>query len=179
MKGLVFTEFIEMVESQMGFETVHEIIENANLPSQGIYTAVGTYPEEEMVSLLVELNRKTNIPIPDLLESFGQYLFERFTKLYSHFLEGKNSTFEFLEKLEDYIHVEVLKLYPDALLPTIDTRSEGTNQMTLSYKSPRKLSALALGLIKGCAKHFGEELSIQQITVKKDGTEVNFILTKE
>ena len=32
MKGIVFTEFLEMVEDQFGLETVDDIIEAADLP---------------------------------------------------------------------------------------------------------------------------------------------------
>jgi hypothetical protein len=35
MKGVVFTEFIEMVESDFGFETVDRIIEAADTSTQG------------------------------------------------------------------------------------------------------------------------------------------------
>ena len=43
MKGIVFTEFLEMVEEKYGLEMVDDIIENANLQSHGAYTSVGTY----------------------------------------------------------------------------------------------------------------------------------------
>ncbi len=58
MKGIVFTEFLEMVEDKFGLETVDSIIENSNLPSEGIYTSVGTYDFNEMVSLITSLHKK-------------------------------------------------------------------------------------------------------------------------
>ena len=42
MKGLVFTEFLELVDEQFSFETCEQIIEMSDLPSGGIYTSVGT-----------------------------------------------------------------------------------------------------------------------------------------
>jgi hypothetical protein len=57
MKGLVFREFIDLVETKFGDDIVDEIIEAADLPSGGAYPAVGTYPHSEMVSLVVELSR--------------------------------------------------------------------------------------------------------------------------
>ena len=50
MKGIVFTEFLEMVETKFGLETVDNIIENSDLKSEGIYTSVGTYDFNEMVT---------------------------------------------------------------------------------------------------------------------------------
>lgn len=179
MKGLIFTEFIEMVEQEMGFEMVHNIISESHLPSEGIYTAVGTYPMAEMLELLTQLSKRTKIEIPELLFTFGKHLFSRFSVLYAHFFEGKNSAFELLENIEDYIHVEVLKLYPDAALPTIDVLKQDDSNMQLIYRSPRKLSQLAVGLMTGCAEHFKEEIEISEIKYIDGGSEVWFQLVKK
>ena len=40
MKGIVFTEFLDMVEKEFGYETVDHIIENSELSSNGIYTCL-------------------------------------------------------------------------------------------------------------------------------------------
>ena len=75
MKGVVFTEFLEMVESKFGLETVDNIIENSNLPSEGIYTSVGTYSFNEMVSLITSLSTEVKTPVGDLIYAFGLFLF--------------------------------------------------------------------------------------------------------
>ena len=43
MKGVVFTEFLEMVEQKFGMEMVNALIENNELSTDGVYSAVGTY----------------------------------------------------------------------------------------------------------------------------------------
>jgi len=73
MKGIIFVEFLEMVEGIIGAEATEELIEESNLPSKGVYTTVGTYDDAEIVSLLVNLQKRTNLPIPDLLQTFGAY----------------------------------------------------------------------------------------------------------
>jgi PleD family two-component response regulator len=40
MKGIVFTEFLEMVENRFSEHTVDQLIEQVDLPSKGIYTSV-------------------------------------------------------------------------------------------------------------------------------------------
>ncbi|MBA2648463.1 MAG: hypothetical protein H0U75_02495 [Legionella sp.] len=42
MKGIILTEFLEMVEVMFTAEMVENIIEDANLPNNGAYTDVGT-----------------------------------------------------------------------------------------------------------------------------------------
>lgn len=46
MKGIIFTEFLDMVDEQFGFEVTEHIIEKAKhqLSTGGSYSAVGTYP---------------------------------------------------------------------------------------------------------------------------------------
>ena len=41
MKGMVFIEFLELVEEKFGLEMVDNIIEQSNLESEGVYTLVG------------------------------------------------------------------------------------------------------------------------------------------
>ena len=67
MKGIVFTEFIEMVEQTFGYEMVDDLIESNDLPSGGSYTTIGTYEHGEMISLVTTLSQRTKAPVPDLL----------------------------------------------------------------------------------------------------------------
>lgn len=95
MKGIVFTEFMEMVEVGHGYDMVDKIITDVNPESGGAYTAIGTYPHSEMVSLIVSLSKQTNVSVPDLLHTFGRYLFDTFVKNYPSFLKSlkRHSTF--------------------------------------------------------------------------------------
>ena len=55
MKGIVFREFIDMVESQFSVDTADAIIGASALSTHGAYTTVGTYPHQEMVDLVSNL----------------------------------------------------------------------------------------------------------------------------
>ena len=98
MKGIVFSESLELVEEKFGLETVDHLIESTELASGGAYTAVGTYPHSEMVALVVALSQKSGIPVPDLLKVFGHHLFNTFNKNYSVFFEGVEHPYDLLEK---------------------------------------------------------------------------------
>ena len=161
MKGIVFAEFIELVEDKFGFDMADEIIEEANLPSGGAYTSVGTYDHQEMLELVTHLSQKTGIPAEDLVKTFGEHLLGRFTEGYPMFFENVSSCFEFLDTIENKVHVEVKKLYPEAELPTFDSEIISDHQMRLTYTSKRPFSALAYGLIKGSATYFNEQIEIE------------------
>ncbi|MBT8190628.1 MAG: heme NO-binding domain-containing protein [Bacteroidia bacterium] len=174
MKGIVFTEFLEMVEKEFGYDTVDQIIEDSKLPSGGIYTAVGTYPHAELVSLVKQLHLKTGIPLDVLLKTYGRYLHNTFTLNYTHFFEAEKTLFDFLESIDEHIHVEVLKLYPDAQLPKFETRRISDNELEMIYTSERKLSDFAEGLIEKSMEHYKQKGSIKRSFINEDGSKVRF-----
>ena len=108
---------MDLVQSAFGIETVDEIIARSDLASGGAYTAVGTYDHQEIVSLVVNLSKVSGTAVPDLMAIFGKHLFSRFAVLYPDMVGSTEDGLDFLESVEDYIHVEVKKLYPKADLP--------------------------------------------------------------
>lgn len=79
MKGAVFTNFQEMVEDQFGMECWETLLEKSDLPSEGIYTSSETYDDQEILSLVVALSEYSSVPVPDLVEAFGRYLYTGLT----------------------------------------------------------------------------------------------------
>lgn len=176
MKGIVFTELIEMVEQDLGIEIADRMVEGAKTKNNGSYTSVGTYDHAELIQLVVSLSKETGVPVADLVRSFGKYLFARFSVLYPQFFEGITSSTQFLPLIETYIHVEVRKLYPDAELPSFDSQiEEGVLQLT--YLSSRPFADLAEGLILACVDHFDDQLEVSRTDLgERNGTNAIFTL---
>lgn len=174
MKGIVFTEFLEMVESKFGLEVVDEIIETSNLPSEGIYTSVGTYEFNEMLSLITELSKKVNISADDLIHTFGLYLFTSLGKAHPEVIKSYSNPLSLLYSIEDHIHVHVKKLYPEAELPTFKILEKTETSISMIYSSSRGLYRLAHGLIEKSFEHFNRTASVSFELLKDDGTEVKF-----
>jgi hypothetical protein len=178
MKGVVFTEFLSMVEKQFSADMVDDVIDDAQLHHGGAYTSVGTYPHEEMVSMVVALSHRCGVPVPDLVRAFGEYLFGRFVLTYPSFFHGVDDAFTFLACIEDIIHVEVLKLYPDAELPRFDVEHHDAQRLVMLYQSPRHFEDLAEGLMRGCVAHFGEPILITR-DIAAHGAAQRFHLTRQ
>lgn len=176
MKGVVFTEFLDMVETRFSAAMVDDIIQDAQLPSGGAYTAVGTYPHGEMVAMVVALSLRSRTPVPTLLRAFGEHLFGRFVQGYPRFFDGVNDAFEFLAGIEDIIHAEVLKLYPDAQLPRFEVEHRDTQRLVLLYDSPRHFEDLAEGLMHGCVNHFGQPIRIDRDPLATPDGRQRFVL---
>jgi hypothetical protein len=160
MKGVVFTEFMELVESRMGLDMVDRIITEAQLPNDGAYTSVGTYDHAELVRLVRALSSATGLAIPALVHMFGQHLFQRFSVGYPALFADATNAYDFLSRIDEVIHVEVLKLYPDAELPKLACERPAPGELVLLYSSPRGFADLAAGLIDGCIAHYRESITV-------------------
>ena len=162
MKGIVFTEFLEMVEDTFSPEVADEMITSSDLESNGFYTAVGTYDHREMVEMVSQLSEMTGVSIGDLLEKYGVYLFSKLIEGYPGFLEGIDNAFDFLKTIDNHIHVEVRKLYPEAELPKFNYEEPDRETLVLKYASPRGFGAFAYGMMLGCIAYFEEDIVVEQ-----------------
>ena len=178
MKGIIFTEFLEMVEDQFSADMVDDIILMSDLPSNGAYTSLGTYDYQEMVQLVVGLSQQTGIAVSDLIQSFGSYLFARFVVIYPQFIAPHATTISLLQNIEGYIHQEVLKLYPQAQLPHFDCEMPRPGCLIMTYQSIRPFADLAHGLIRGCINHFNEPITLLKEDLSDGaGTAARFTIT--
>lgn len=171
MKGIVFTTFNDMVEKEIGIETWNAILDSVNPESEGIYTSVEDFPDEELFAMVSDLSNRTGTPVADLLKAFGQYLFHVLAMKHSVFVEEEPSFLDFLKSIDDVIHKEVEKLYPNPNLPTLSWEQLDENSLELYYRSPRKLCHLADGLIKGAGEQYKTKFTMEHSPCMHDGSD--------
>ena len=94
---------------------------------------------------------------------------------YSLFFEGVTSAAEMLKQIDDHIHVEVQKLYPDAELPSFNYQQQG-EILTLNYTSPRPLAAVAHALVGACLKFFGKNETLVSSDIAEDQKSASFTI---
>ena len=174
MKGIIFTEFLEMVEEKFEYTMVDQIINDTKDPIDGAYTSVNTYDHTQLVNLVVALHKRSGIPLGDLLKTYGEYLFGSLAKNYPNLIEGITDPFEMLLNIELLIHTEVRKLYPEANPPKFTGTRINDNTIELIYNSHRSMGDVAEGLIHGCGNHFGEKYKVEQVSSDNNGQTVKF-----
>lgn len=174
MKGFIFTEFLDLVEDKFGLEMVDKIIEQSNLESGGVYTSIGTYDFSEMLGLVSNLSKNTDIAIDDLLLVYSEHLFKVLVRTHPNLIEHYDDPMEFLASIENHIHIEVQKIYPEAQLPTFEMVKKEKNRMTMIYKSDRALYMLGKGLMDETFKLFNVSGTVEIEKLNAAGTEVKF-----
>ena len=178
MKGIIFTEFLDLVADKFGLEMVDRIIEESNPDSGGVYTAVGTYPFSEMLGLISRLSENTDIPVDDLLYIYATHFFSVLTSSYSQLIESYKDPIDLLASIENHIHIEVRKIYPDAELPSFETLERSDKHLIMIYRSSRAMYSFGRGLMDMTFKHYDKKADILLEKIKEDGTEVKFVITQ-
>ncbi|MEM9680101.1 MAG: heme NO-binding domain-containing protein [Bacteroidota bacterium] len=179
MKGIIFTEFLELVEDKFGLAMVDKIISQSDLDSGGIYTSVGTYEFSEMLQLITHLSNNTDISVDDLLMVYSEHLFAVLVKSHPDLVSHYKDPMDLLASIENHIHVEVQKIYPEAQLPTFDLEERTDTKMVMVYKSDKALYMLGKGLMLETFKLFEVPVDIGFEKLNEDGTEVRFVINKQ
>lgn len=86
----------------------------------------------------------------------------RLAQRYPPLFTPHTATRPFLLTLNSVIHPEVRKLYPGADTPEFDFDTSSPEVLVMTYRSKRRLCALAEGLLEGAAAHYREKITIDQ-----------------
>lgn len=160
MKGIIFNLLEQAVVDEHGPTVWEALLGDTGL--DGAWTSVGSYPDDDLLALVSAGARRLDVDQQALIRWFGHTALPLLAQRYGAFFDGHSSLATFLPTLNDVIHAEVRKLYPDAVVPTFDFLEVSSESVVMAYTSPRHLCALAEGFIEGAADHFGETATIDQ-----------------
>ncbi len=109
--------------------------------------------------------------LPDALRAFGKFSFGPLARKFGTFVEPHDDPVSFLASVDSVIHVEVRKLWPEAVTPKFVYEEIGTDSMRIEYRSARKLCHFMEGLLEGVADHFGYAVEYRQSQCQHDGAD--------
>jgi hypothetical protein len=167
MHGIVPAEFKFYVETQHSSIAWSTLLAEAGLTAKP-YVPFERYPDAEVLALIGAAARLTRRSSDDLLQDFGRFLAPTLLKTYGFLVEPHWKTMDLLLHTESNIHRTVRSRDPNADPPRLHFERTGPNTLVLHYNSPRRLSALARGIIQGVASHYRERVTIDE-TTKADG----------
>ena len=169
MKGVIFNLLEAIVDRDLGPETWEALLDDTGL--DGVYTSLGSYEDAELLALVGAASARLDKPPEEIVRWFGRnalpLLAERYPQLFEPYDEGRT----FVLTLNEIIHPEVRKLYPGAITPEFDFDSSDPERLTMLYRSPRKLCALAEGLLEGTADFYDQSVVIEQPQCMNRGDE--------
>ncbi|MDH4584245.1 heme NO-binding protein [Pseudomonas sp. BN415] len=167
MKGIVFNLLEEVVTRHQGEDAWDALLESTGL--SGVYTALGSYPDEHIYRLAAAAAETLAMAPFEVLRWFGREAMPSLANRYPAYFDAHSSTRPFILSVNQIIHPEVRMIYPGADVPTFGFRDEPEGTLIMTYRSPRRLCALAHGFIEGAAVHFGETLGVDHLTCMHRG----------
>lgn len=168
MKGVLFNVVEDVVTEAMSAEAWDDVVEGAGV--SGAYTSLGTYPDGDLVALVGAAAEAAGLSEADTLRLSGRIGFKHLVRRAPHLMDGLDDWRSVLGALDDIIHPEVRKIYPDAEVPGFDTEPDG-DALRVVYTSKRGLCALADGLILGSGEWFDKTLDVEHVACIHDGDE--------
>lgn len=170
VKGILFNLLEAVVTAEFGEDAWDDTLDAAGVI--GAYTAIGSYEDAEFLTLLGAMPTRGPSSAADQLRWFGRRAMPVLADRYAVFFAPHASTRAFLLTLNDIVHPEVRKLYPGADVPVFDfprMGADGSDTVSMSYESARRLCWLAEGFVLGAGDHYGETVVIEQDECMHDG----------
>jgi hypothetical protein len=161
MHGIIHLELQKFVAERFGEQAYRHVARKAEL-GQEIFTPLQSYPDEWLFRLVAVAVELTHTPAEQILEAFGEHLVPSYLALYGHLLKRDWRTLDVIEHTEETIHRVVRRRQPGAQPPLLSTERRAPDEVVLFYDSPRRLCAVARGIGRGVANHFGETIAIDE-----------------
>ena len=171
MKGVIFNILEDFVVDGWGEDAYDEILSMCPVSAHGPFVGPGTYPDAELFAIAGAAAKKLGVPLSDALRAFGSFTFPKLAARYPMFLDGAEDAKTFLQSVHSVIHVEVRKLYPQAITPAFQYEDTGSDSLRVLYTSKRKLCQFMEGMIAGVGTHFRENIAVTHSACLLEGAD--------
>lgn len=162
MKGIIFNLLEDMIVEKWGDDVYEDILATTALQSKDPFVAPGTYPDADLMALVMAVSKRFNMTVPDVLRNFGRFCLPKLLERYPHFAAKFSHPKDFLASIDSVVHVEVNKLYSQVETPSFQYQSPDADTLIIVYKSKRKLCHFMEGLLDGVAEYFKQPFSYKQ-----------------
>ena len=157
MHGLIFLELKKFVES-LGEGTWDKLRQAAGLGDK-VFLPIQEYADADAIALITSASQLIGKSTNEVLELFGEFIAPDLIKMYQALIDPAWRTLDLLEHTEETIHKVVRLQNPGAKPPRLQVTRLSATEAILRYDSPRKMCALAKGIITGLAKYYQETVT--------------------
>ena len=173
MHGSIFSLLKRYVQTQYDHSTWVKLTELAGL-EQMDYDPKQVYPDEHIYALVGHAAEQTGIPAGELHEKFGEYLVPDLMYMYQRLIKPEWKTLDMIEHTEGTMHVRVRQEHEHNAPPVLKVTRLNENELIVEYMSARRMSGLAVGIIRGLAVYFDEADRIDVMpTTSEEGERVS------
>jgi len=161
MHGIIFAEMKRYCETRFGSGLWDNILKESGIGWK-IYLQKEEYPDEEATAIVSTVSKVTGKPVSGILEDFGEFIVPTLFSIFGALIRAEWKTLDLLEHTEKVIHTAVRVKDPIAKPPQLECYRKSPEEIVIFYNSPRKMCALAKGIIKGVASYYNEKVFVSE-----------------
>ncbi|MCR1974179.1 heme NO-binding domain-containing protein [Clostridium sporogenes] len=165
MKGTVVATWVKTCRKLYGEEAVDQAMNAVGWQGK-IFSPMENVEDIKVKDMINKIANNVNRDVKTLWGQIGQDNLKAFNNDYPAFFEHEN-LYSFLKSMFD-VHVVMTKKFPGAKPPLLTIEPISEKQAIFSYSSKRGMFDYFLGLLKGSAEHFKENIKVDEIERKDD-----------
>ena len=161
MKGtILICCFKDLIVKKYGKSKWETVLDMSGLPADTVFIPTEKASDEVVMTVLHNLCKVLDISVSQATETFGEYWVNSFIpKLYPNFGILVSNSRDFLVNLND-IHAKIARTMRGAAPAKFVYRWKDEDTILVTHESKWINSVLLAGLLKGAAKYFDEDLTI-------------------
>lgn len=176
MKGTVVSTWVKTCRSLYGDEIIEKSMKSIGWQENRIFTPLENVEDNEIFNFVKKVAELIGKDSKELWGIIGEQNVKVFAMEYPIFFK-KVSLYKFLKSLND-VHAIVMKRIKGAKPPTLELKPITDKTAYFIYNSERGLFEYFLGLLRGSAKHFNENIKIEEISRDKSSLKVKIEFEK-
>ena len=172
MHGSIITLLKRYVQTQYDHSTWVQLVELAGLDNIE-FDHKTVYPDEHVYALIGHAAEMTGLSAGELHEKFGEYLVPDLMYMYQKQVNPEWKTLDMIEQTEKTMHKQVRIEHAKNMPPVLNVTRLNANELMIEYVSVRRMSGLAVGIVRGLAVFFDEADRIDVMpTTSEEGERV-------
>src|SRR5687767_3491665 len=161
MHGSIFLELKKYVVAKLGTSAWQQLLDQSVSQTRE-FSPLQEYPDSDAMALVGTAVAITGMPADVLLEDFGAFNAPDLLEMLWGSLGPEWRTLDIIENVEQTIHRLVRLKNPGARSPELRVERNSPDEVQIDYRSARKLCAIARGIARGMAAHFGEHVTVSE-----------------
>jgi hypothetical protein len=160
VKGSIAQCAEELVRTRFGDPTWDDVCVEAGLRPDTSFMPAADIEDGDVLRVFGAIGTVCKLDAQQVADAFGEYwVCEYASRRYPAYFRGAHNAREFMLKMDD-VHDMVTRSVAKARPPRFAYSWADENTLVVDYQSPRNLTGVFIGLVKGVGIHFGEKLHV-------------------
>lgn len=168
MHGIIFSELRKFADARLGPRGWDRMQQRAGLGPR-VYLPNQEYPDAEASRLVDAAATISGVPARAILEEFGAFIVPDLIRVYGALVESQWRTLDVIEHTETMIHRVVRLRDAAAKPPELAVARTSPHQVSITYRSERRMCGIAVGIVRGLATHYAEPIEVTETACMHTG----------